>query len=141
MPSTSCASRRRARGDDAADDAAAVGGDLGVGRAGEPPPQLVAAIAGEHRVGVGIDEAGDDGAAVRVDDDGVVGERARPRAPVGSRADEDDRPVDRRRSPRAAAAGVGLPRADARRRTGAGQDLGGVVDQEVRDHAPSARRR
>ena len=56
---------------DGAEDAAAVGGDLRVGRAGQAPSQFVAAIAGEHGVGVRIDEAGHDGAAERVDDDGV----------------------------------------------------------------------
>ena len=56
---------RRARGDDGAEDAAAFGGDLGVGRAGQPPAQLLAPVAGEHDVRVRIDEAGHDGAAVR----------------------------------------------------------------------------
>ena len=41
-------------------DAAALAGDLCVARAGEPPAQLVAPIAGEHDVRVRIDEARDD---------------------------------------------------------------------------------
>ena len=83
MPQRSISSRRRprvggelfiggcARGDDRAEDAAALGGDLRVGRAGQPAAQLLAPIAGEDDVRVGIDEAGHDGAAVRVDDGGV----------------------------------------------------------------------
>ena len=42
----------RARRGDGRHDAAAGGGDFGVGRAGEPPPQLVAPVAGEDCVGV-----------------------------------------------------------------------------------------
>ena len=66
-----------------------LGGDLGVGRAGQPTAQLVAAIAGEHEMRVRIDEAGDDGAAFAVDDLGVGGERDRLRC-VSRGADEDD---------------------------------------------------
>ena len=56
-----------ARRVDGLDDAAAGGGDVGIGRAGQPAPQLVAPIAGEDEMGVRIDEAGDHGAAARVD--------------------------------------------------------------------------
>ena len=124
------ACRRPARSSDAArvathaaDDAAAVGGDLGVGGAGQPPAQLVAAVAGEDDVGVRIDEAGHDGAAAGVDDDGVGGQRA-VAPPVGFVADEDDRAAVRGDHGVRPRAGVGLARADARRRPGAGQDLG-----------------
>ena len=47
-----------ARGGHRLDDAAASGGDLRVGGARQPALQLVAAIAREHQVRVGIDEAG-----------------------------------------------------------------------------------
>ena len=58
---------RRARGGHGLDDAAAGGGDLGIGRAAEASPQLVAAIAAEHQVGMRIDEARHHRAAARVD--------------------------------------------------------------------------
>ena len=72
------ASRWRAPGDqfvfarqprriDGLDDAAARRGDLGIARAGEASPELVAAIAGKDQMRMWIDEAGHDGAAVRVD--------------------------------------------------------------------------
>ena len=65
MSAASAVVGRRARRDDGAEDAAAFGGDLGVGRAGQPAAQFVAAVAGEDDVRVRIDEAGHDGAAVR----------------------------------------------------------------------------
>ena len=44
------------------------GGDLRVGGAAEPAAQLVAPIAGEHRMRVGVDEARHDREAAPVDD-------------------------------------------------------------------------
>jgi len=49
------------------ENAAAVGGDLGVGRAAQAPAQLGAPVSGEHDVRVRVDEPGHDGAAVCVD--------------------------------------------------------------------------
>jgi len=48
-------------------DAAAFGRDIRVGEAREPPPQLLASIAGEHDVCVRVDEAGHHRAAARID--------------------------------------------------------------------------
>ena len=59
----------RARGAHGAEDAAAFGGDFGVGGPGQAAAQFVAPVAGKHDVRVRIDEAGDDGATVGVDDD------------------------------------------------------------------------
>ena len=61
-----------------------------IARAGEAAAQLVAPIAGEHQMRVGIDEAGHDGATRRVDDLRVRRERDRAADFVGG-ADEDDR--------------------------------------------------
>src|SRR5262249_33699789 len=59
--------RGGARGGDGREDAAARAGDLGVRRAGQPPPQLVAPIAGIQRVRVRVDEAGHQRAPAAVD--------------------------------------------------------------------------
>ena len=65
---------RLARRGDGLDDAAAGRGDVGIGVAGQAATKLVAAIAGEDKMCVRIDEAGDDGAAFTVDDLGVGSE-------------------------------------------------------------------
>ena len=52
--------RSRAGGGDGRKDPASSGGNLGVGGAGEPPPELVAPIAREDKMGVGIHETRDD---------------------------------------------------------------------------------
>ena len=57
-----------ARGAHGGEDAAALGGDLGVGGAGEAAAELLAPIAAEHDVRVRIDEARHDRAARGVDD-------------------------------------------------------------------------
>ena len=99
---------------DRAEDAAAVGGDVRVAGAGQPAAQLVAPIAGEHDVRVRIDEPGHDGAALGIDDDRVVGQRAVARQLVVD-ADEDDR---------AAMASDDRPRDASRRRPGAAPTRG-----------------
>ena len=58
---------RRARRLDRGDDAAAGPRDLLIGRAGEPHLELVGAVAGIDEMGVAVDQAGRDPAAVAVD--------------------------------------------------------------------------
>ena len=105
---------RRARGDDGAEDAAAFGGDLGVARAGQAPAELLATIAGKHDVRVRIDEAGNDGAAVGVDHDGI-GRQLDLALQQALEADEDDAALEggdgrARDRPRV---GLGAPRRGA----------------------------
>ena len=124
---------RRARGDDGAEDAAAFGGDLGVARAGQAPAQLLAPIAGKHDVRMRIHEAGDDGAAVGVDDDGI-GRQLDLALQQALEADEDDAALEGGNGRARDRTRVGLGRAAARRRTGTRQDFEGVADEEVGEH-------
>ena len=61
--------RGRARRADRGVDASAVGGDRRVALAGEPPPDLRAAVSGPDGMRVGVHEARQDGAARGVDRD------------------------------------------------------------------------
>ncbi len=79
-----CRPRRLHGGDDAAPGA----GDLLIGGAGEPQLELMGAVAAENEMGVAVDQAGGDPAALAVD--GLVGLEARR---VGGAAGEDDAPV------------------------------------------------
>ena len=123
----------RARGFHAADDAASLCGDFGISGAAEAPPEFVAPVAGEDDVCVGIHEAGDHSAAFSIDDDGIASQRAGV-PPVRFGADEHDR------APMSGDGGfrnrdrIRLARSDSRRRTGAREDLGRVVNQEIGDH-------
>ena len=66
--------RRRPGRAHRAHDAAAGRLDLEVARAGRAAPVLAGALAGEHRVRVRVDEAGQHAGALGVDHDGVVGD-------------------------------------------------------------------
>src|SRR5439155_1549357 len=57
--------------DDGSENAAAFGCDLRVGRARQAPPQLLAAVAGEDDVRVGVHEARHDRASTRVEHHGI----------------------------------------------------------------------
>ena len=92
---------RRPRRADGADDAAAAAGDLRIGGAGEPPPQLVAPIAGERRRACARStNPGTTAPPPRVDDGRAV-RKAAPALPVCFRSDEDDHAVRPRRRRRA----------------------------------------
>ena len=112
------------------EDAAAGGGDLLVGRAGQALAELLLPAAGPRQVGVGVDEAGDDGAAAAVEA-GNVRQLADAPAPILRRADEGDPAVA---AVDLGAGGAGDPAqvgAGARRGAVGGGDLGEVVDQEL----------
>ena len=74
------------------EDAAAGGGDLLVGLAGEARRELLLAAAGPGEVGVGIDEAGDQRAAAAVEPLGL-GQLAEAAPPLLGRPDEGDAAV------------------------------------------------
>ena len=110
------------------------GGDLGVGRAGEAAPELLAPVAAEHDVGVRIDEPRHDGAARR--------RRSRSRRDRAGTARSPSAAARRTRSPPSAAtvaSAIGPASACARaalgRAPGAGEQLPGPADDEVGDHA------
>ena len=81
---------RGPRGGHGRDDAAARGGDAGVGLSREPSPELRPPVAGEDGVRVGVDEAGEDGPLARVDDARVAGNRDRA-LEIGGGPGKDDR--------------------------------------------------
>src|SRR5262249_35617022 len=119
---------RVARGAYGADDAAAGRGNLRVGCAAEASSQLVAPIAGEDGVGVGVDETGNDGAAAGIEGGGVRRQRALA-PPVLFAADKDDASLVSGDGGSWSRARVVLCASDARRGAGAGQDFRGVVDE------------
>ena len=88
---------RRAQRLDRRDDAAAGPRDLLVGRAGKPHLELVGAVAGMDQMGVAVDQAGRDPAALAVDDLGAAAGRRQVRFRTGI----DDPAVRARRSRRA----------------------------------------
>ena len=124
--------RRRARRADAADDAAAAGRDLRVGRARKAAPQLVAAIAGEDNVRVRVDQSRHDRAGARVDDDRVGRERAGS-PPLHLVADEHDCSTARGDDGARPRTRVALRAPAPRRRPRAREHFRRVVNEEVGD--------
>ena len=110
-----------------------MGGDVGVRRARQAPPQLTTPVAGEHGVRVRIDEPRHHRAAARVELRTATGELT-DAPPFGRVTDEhdaavqpcDDRMLERRH--------VTLRRSAARRRAGARHHLRCVDDDEVSFH-------
>ncbi len=120
---------RGPRGPNRGEDAAALGRDLRVRRAGQPPAQLVAPIAGEDDVGVAVDEAGNERAAATVDD-ARRGRDTDPGPDLRRGSDRHDGLAFTRDGAVGNQAGVALPRACSRRRTGDGVDLVEVFNEE-----------
>src|SRR5262249_23488141 len=79
---------------DGGEDAAARGGDLLVGGAGDAARELLLPRAGEEEVGVGVDEAGHADPAPGVQPAAVLEEPDRP-ARLGRPSDPDGPPVER----------------------------------------------
>ena len=117
------------------DDAAAGGGDLRIRGTGQPAGELAAAIAGECGMRVGVHEARQDGVlALKVDCHGAGQKRqAIEQRPGGACVDEPSAA----RGERAIrdGAGIALCRAAPGRRAGAGEELAGVQEDEVRFEA------
>jgi hypothetical protein len=125
---------RRARGRHRLDDAAAAGGDVGISGAGEPAAELVAAIAGEHQMGVRIDEAGDNGAAFTVDHFRIGGQRDCRRC-IRRGPDKDDAALEPGHRGMGQGVDFALRAAALRRRTRARRHQVRVVDQKVSLHS------
>jgi hypothetical protein len=120
---------RGPRRPDGRHDPAAFGRDLGVGRAAQAPPQLVPAVAGEHRVGMGVDEAGDHREPAPVDD-GRVRQGRQGRRQLAVRSGEDDPLVVGRDRAVGDDRHFALRGAGAWHRARAGEQLTDVADDE-----------
>ena len=131
--STRLADAGRTRCLDRLQDAASLGGYLRVGRTGQPAAQLVAPIAREHCVRVGVDEPGQNRAACRVEDQRAWGLLDKPVADL-RRADKQQASLTRRQRPVVDRGHLRHVGADARRRTGTGQQRLRVAKDEVGDH-------
>ena len=116
--------------DDGSENAAAFGCDLRVGRARQAPPQLLAAVAGEDDVRVGVHEARHDRASTRVEHHGISFQLDLA-LQEAFEADEDDPPSARSDGRTRNRSRIALCGASPRRGTGARQNVGCVADQEI----------
>src|SRR4029078_2186742 len=116
-------------GRDGRDDAATGSGDFGVRGAGETAPQLVAAIAGEDRVRVRVDEPGDDRQRAAVD--GLRGRCISDvRGEIRVAAGKDDPAVVARHRTVGNDGDVALARTGPGRTAGAGNQLPDVSNEQ-----------
>jgi hypothetical protein len=99
----------------------------------EPAKELVPPVAREYHVGVGIDEARDDGAASRINHGGA-GREGAVMSPGLLRTDEHNDPVVGGDDAVRHTSGIGLCASAPGRRSGAGHDFYRVVNQEVGEH-------